>query len=297
VLADNEKERSLVMRLAVVSDIHHGRVTFVKQGPRALDLLAAGLKRARDANVDAVVDLGDRISDVNEAVDFALETDVGRVFAESGLVRHHVCGNHDRAHLSVERNAQALATEFGTRAVEIGGIRLVFWEPDVSLSRTKGFSLAPGDLEALRDILGRDGRRTILFSHAPLGGLSMRGNYWFENNPDHATYAELDAIRQVLADAPCPLLAVAGHVHWNTIGEVDGTRHLTLHSLTDSTFSDPEPSGAFGWLSVEGESARWRVEGLSPIEVAFPFAMIKPTRPAPLVRFVDLKMGADLISA
>ena len=285
------------MRLAIVTDIHHGRVTFVKQGPRALDLLASGLKRAREAKVDAVVELGDRISDVDEAADFALESDVGRVFAESGLVRHHICGNHDRAHLSAERNAEALRTTLGTRAVGIGDIRLAFWEPDVSLTRAKGFSLAPGDLDALRELLSQSDRRTILFSHAPLSGHSMRGNYWFENNPDHATYAQIDAIRQVLAEAPCPLLAVAGHVHWNTLTDVDGTRHLTLHSLTDSTFSHPEPSGAFGWLTIEGERVEWRVEGLSPLAIEFPFAEKKPTRPKTLPRFTELTMGAELISA
>ncbi|MCA3245314.1 MAG: metallophosphoesterase family protein [Tagaea sp.] len=285
------------MRLAVVTDIHHGRVTFVKQGPRALGLLEAALRRAREAKVDAVVELGDRISDVDAAADFALESEVGRVFAESGLARHHICGNHDRAHLSADRNAVALNAPLGTRAVELGDIRLAFWEPDVSLSRARGFSLAPGDLESLRDLLGRSDRRTILFSHAPLSGHSMRGNYWFENNPAHATYAQIDDIRKILAEAPCPLLAIAGHVHWNSVADVDGTTHLTLHSLSDSTFSHPEPSGAFGWLTVEADHVLWRVDGLSPVAMELPFPAAKSSRPATLPRFSDLAKGADLISA
>jgi hypothetical protein len=285
------------MRLAIVTDIHHGRVTFVKQGLRALGLLAAGLARAKEAGVDAVVELGDRISDLDEAADFALESEVGRVFAESGLVRHHICGNHDRAHLSAARNAQALGAELGTRAVDLGDVRLVFWEPDVALSRTKGFSLAPGDLDGLRGLLAQSARRTILFSHAPLSGHSMRGNYWFENNPAHATYAEADAIRAVLAEAPCSLIAIAGHVHWNSFAEVDGVRHLTLHSLTDSAYSDPEPSGAFGRLTIDGERAHWKVEGLAPLELGFPFPRAKPERLAALPRFADLARGAELISA
>jgi hypothetical protein len=284
------------MRLAIVTDIHHGRVTFVKQGPRALGLLAAGLARAKEAGVDAVVELGDRISDLDEAADFALQSEVGRVFDASGLTRHHICGNHDRAHLSAARNAEALGAELGTRAVDLGHVRLVFWEPDVALSRTKGFSLAPGDLDGLRGLLAQSARRTILFSHAPLSGHSMRGNYWFENNPAHATYAEADAIRAVLAEAPCPLIAIAGHVHWNSFAELDGVRHLTLHSLTDSTYSHPEPSGAFGWLTVDGERGYWKVEGLAPLEIEFPFPHAKSTRLVPHPRFADLARAADLIS-
>lgn len=266
------------MRLALVTDIHHGRVSFTKQGPRAVELLRAGLARAAAQGVDAVIDLGDRISDVGEAADLALESEVGRVFAQSGLARHHVCGNHDRAFLTRAQNAAALDAPLGTRSVEAGEFRLAFWEPDVSLSRTKGFALAEGDLDALAALLATSDKRTLLFTHVPLSGQSMRGNFWFENNPAHAAYRETDAIRDVLAAAPCPILAVAGHVHWNSIVEIDGIRHLTQQSLIDSAYGHPEPAAAFGWLAIEGETVRWRVDGAWPLAAEFPFPARKPRR-------------------
>lgn len=277
------------MKLGIVTDIHHGRVTFTKQGPHALSLLADSLKSFANARVDAVVDLGDRISDVDTATDLALERDVGEVFEKAGLARHHVCGNHDRAHLTAAENADALAAAIGSRTVEIGGIRLVFWEPDVKLTRHKRFELVAGDLAWLEQTLAQSTQRTILFSHAPLSGHSMVGNYWFENSPDFATYREIDAIRAVLAKSPCPILALAGHVHWNTTAEVDGIRHLTLQSLSDSVFSHPEPSRACALLTIEGDRVDWNVSGTAPLDLSFRFPETKPERLPNLPPFSELK--------
>ncbi len=97
-------------RLAIVTDIHHGADHFTKKGSAALGLLGEFGRFADEAHVDAVLDLGDRISDVDRDADLAREREVASVFEPIRAPRWHLCGNHDRDHLDVEDNARIFGT-------------------------------------------------------------------------------------------------------------------------------------------------------------------------------------------
>ena len=53
------------LKLAIVTDIHHGRNSRSKRGSAAINLLDGVLKAADRADVQAVIDLGDRITDAD----------------------------------------------------------------------------------------------------------------------------------------------------------------------------------------------------------------------------------------
>lgn len=277
-----------MLRLAVITDVHHGSDTFTKKGTAALPLLRQFVDTTNDDAVDGIIDIGDRISDENHERDRALASEVAEILKGLRVPRYHVCGNHDLAHLSLEENADILDVPLQSRAVVMDGLRLVFWQPDVRLTREHGFHLAEGDLKVLERLLGDDDRRTLLVSHVPLSGASMRGNYWFENNPAHASYAETAAIRQLLAEAPCQVFTLAGHVHWNSVTTADGITHLTQQSLTETFTTQPHPAGAMGLVSINGEFLTWRVQGLDPIEVTIPFPASRRFWAAPLPRFAQM---------
>jgi hypothetical protein len=277
------------MRFAVVTDIHHGGVSFTKQGPAACGLLRRMLVAAGEAGASAVVDLGDRISDIDAATDATLLTEVAAVFRESNLPRHHVDGNHDRCFLTAAENDAVLGRAGWTRAVDLGPVRAIFWQPDVTLTRTRPLQLGDGDLDALAAVLGTSDRRTLLFTHVPLSGASMAGNMWFENNHAHAAYAaDQAAIRAVLAAAPCPIIAFAGHVHWNSLSVVDGVAHVTAQSLTESFTTGGEACGAWGLVDIDADTLTWRVMGADPIELRLPFPAVRPRWAKPLPSFAKL---------
>ncbi len=259
------------VRLAVVTDIHHGPDEKTKRGSAALGLLATVLAATDDAEVDALIDLGDRISDRDHAADLELAQTVGRCFGTLSVPRQHVCGNHDRGNLSAEENAAALGIVLGSRSVEIGGLRCVFWEPEVRTTKRCGPHLADGDLDWLAGTLAGTDQPTLLFSHVPLSGQAMIGNIWFEHDPAGAAYREQVSIRAVLAAARCPLAAFAGHVHWNSFCVVDGIPHLTLQSLTETFTTAPEPSGCYGLLEVGGGMLQWTVRGLDALSLSLPW--------------------------
>jgi 3',5'-cyclic-AMP phosphodiesterase len=265
---DKAKEDHLAaVRLAIVADIHHGRDTPTKRGSAALPLLRRLVDELNSTSVQAVIDLGDRISDDNPEKDWLLQRDVGAEFGRLRTTCHHLNGNHDIAMLGAHQIEAILDSSTGSRVVDLGEVRLVLWSADARLPRERGFRLAQGEIEDLHRLLGSDDRRTLLFSHVPLSGHSMLGNYYFERCPDRSTYlADLPAIRQAIEDAPCPIACFAGHVHWNTATNVDGTPHLTLQSLTE-TFTTGEPAGSTALLEVDDDRLLWRVGGLDQMSL------------------------------
>ena len=279
----------MVTRIAVVADIHHGRDTLTKRGTAALPLLDRFIDEVNGASFDAVIDLGDRISDETAERDLELQRAVATSFRRLGnKPRHHLIGNHDFAFMSADDNAAILDAPLGTRAAIVGDIRLAFWQPDVSLTAERGLHLGEGDLAALDKLLNADDRPTLLVTHVPLSGHAQTGNYYFERNPGHATYAESDDIRGVIARARCPLIAFAGHVHWNTLTIVDGVPHLTQQSLTE-TFTTGEPSGSTGVIEIDGDDFRWTVAGLDRIAITLPWPKTRAQWRAPLRAFSGMK--------
>lgn len=254
---------SKALRLAFVADIHHGENSFTKVGAQALPLMAEFRRFVADTKPDAVIDLGDRISDRDHATDLRLEHEVAEAFAPITAPRFHLCGNHDRDHLSVAENETILGQALGHRVVDLGDWRLVIWAADSKIHRPGGFILREADLLWLASTVEAADRPLAIVSHVPISGHAQTGNYYFERNPEFSTYPGAERARAVLRQARVPVVCLSGHVHWNTLTTVDGIPHLTLQSLTESFTTLPEAAGAWGLLELDSTIA-WTVHGRDP---------------------------------
>lgn len=256
------------LRLAFVADIHHGEDHFTKKGSAAAGLMAEFARFVADARPDAVVDLGDRISDRDHETDLVLEAEVAEMFRAVRGPVHHICGNHDRDFLSVADNERILGAALGHQTIDIAGKRLVIWRADTLIRRPGGFVLAEADLLWLAAVVRGADRPLVIASHVPISGHSQTGNYYFEKNPDSSTYPGSGAVRAraVLREARVPVVWISGHVHWNTLTMVDGIPHLTLQSLTETFTTHPEPAGSHGLLEI-GDRIRWTVFGRDTFQV------------------------------
>lgn len=261
----------MTLRLAIVTDIHHGAPSTAKRGDAALPLMAEFARFVADARPDAVLDLGDRISDEDPETDRRLMAEVAEAFRAVPAPVWHLCGNHDRDHLSVTENEAALGQTLDRRTVDMGGWRIVLWRADARIRRGpdhSGLVLMEEDLIWLARTVQAADRPLLVVSHVPVSGQSQAGNYYFQNNPAGATYPGAERVRAALALARVPVVCLAGHVHWNTITTVDGITHLTQQSLTESFTTQGEPAGAMGLLELS-DSVRWEVAGADPIAFAF----------------------------
>ena len=278
------------LRLALVADIHHGADKLTKRGSAALSLLDQFLDFAAGSGADLIVDLGDRISDINRETDLKLLSEVAGRFATCNLRRAHLHGNHDVAFLSGEENAATLGIGAGHSSLDLKGFHLVFWQPDARIPYPEPFRIQPADLDWLAADLAATRLPTIVFSHVPLSGASMVGNYWFANSPDHGGYPNAAEARRIIAAHYHVILCVAGHVHWNTLHRVEAIPHITVQSLTESFTTGGEPAAAWATLEI-GDDIRWRTFGRDPIEVTLALRQPGERWPEPLPN-VRVRMAA-----
>jgi len=276
------------LKIAVVTDIHHGPKSKTKVGPAALGLLNEFVDFANDWDADIVIDLGDRISDCDNATDRELTADVAGVFQRVGTQRRHMLGNHDLEYLTAEEGEALLGVSLSSESIDVNGYHLVFWQADAHIDHSTGFRLRAEDLEWLIADLNATDLPSIVFSHVPLDGSDMTGNYYFEANSELSRYQETDRIREVLRAAGNVVLCVAGHVHWNRLNTVDGIPYLSLQSLTESFTTAPEPAGAWSTIRI-GDDIHWECHGADPLNAKIPLRPLDRHWIPPLPPFKELR--------
>lgn len=255
-------------RIAIVTDIHHGAPSHTKRGDTALPLLAEFVDWVNAEKPDLVLELGDRISDIDTETDLRLEQEVADALSGLTVPIHHICGNHDRDHISVEQNEQILNARLVNEVIDLGDWQLALWRADAKIHRTPdlmGFDLPEADLLWLSRMVLRAEKPTLIASHVPFSGHSQIGNYYFQQNAGVATYPQADRVRMALSQARVPVICIAGHVHWNTVNTVDGIPHLTQQSLTESFTTAGEPARSWGLMTL-GQTVHWQVFGDDPFE-------------------------------
>ena len=260
------------LTLAIITDIHHGPDRGTKLGTTALPLLARFRDFVADLRPACTVEMGDRISDVDEATDRRLVAEVAASLSKFPGPIQHILGNHDVAKLSVQDNEELMQHSFASSSVDINGFHLVFWNANDKLDRIKGFSLAPGDLDWLRADLAATELPSLIFSHVPLDNGSMKGNFYFEKAwVHHGAYPETEgeAIRDVIERSGKVILCLNGHAHWNAYHGIDGTHYVTIPSLTESFTTWPHPNEAFASLRI-GETIEIEVFGRTPLLYRLP---------------------------
>lgn len=257
------------VKLAAIADIHYGRDDETKCGTRALELLDAALGEIDAFAPELLVDLGDRITDESPGEDRLLSAEVAKRFKRCSIPRVHLLGNHDIEFLDVGEQERELECPLESHSRHIGGRQLVFWRADPTYRRGN-LRIPEADLQWLERELSTASYPAVVFTHVPMDGGSMHGNYYFDRNPDgRANHYNVEAARRIITDSDCVVLAVAGHAHWNRLNTVDGVHFVTIQSLTERFTTYPEASGA--WAEIEiGDTIRIDVHGRDPIRFVLP---------------------------
>lgn len=269
----------MTLRLALIADIHHGPDIGTKIGSAAVPLMRDVLPELKAVNADAVIELGDRINDVDHDADIALQREVAEHFGLAGLKAAHLLGNHDNHQISRAEAENAFQRSFDSHSFDANGFHIVIWNAHSRLAytrasqvtaETRGFHFAPGDLDWLRDDLAATDLPTVICTHAPLDGGSMVGNYYFETLPQFGGYLEDGpAAREIIERSGKVVLCLAGHTHWNAVNVIDGIPYVTIHSLTESFTTNGKPTGAWGVAEI-GENVDVQVFGRDPARFILP---------------------------
>jgi 3',5'-cyclic-AMP phosphodiesterase len=257
------------MRIAIISDIHFAGAPAGQFDVRPV--VEAFIDWANRLGADLLLDLGDRIDDIDRATDLQNAGALARIFEHFKGQRVHLLGNHDVVNLTGEDHRQLFGRLPGHQTIDLGECRLLAWEPSVRLDRKLGFPSAGQDLGWLTQALESDDRPAIVVSHIPVSGAAMTGNYYFENNADFATYPDHAEIRHAVEQTGRAALWLSGHVHWNSSANVAGIRHLTVQSASETYTTMPDPACTYALLEIEQSTARLEVFGLDTMRVEMPF--------------------------
>lgn len=256
------------LQLAIITDIHHGTPIDGKHGDKALSLLQNFVDAVNQRQPDLVVDLGDRISDIDKPTDTQLQQEVMAIFQDLTVPHVHLLGNHDMDNLTRAENEAVLGVSLEHASQDIKGVHLVFWQPDVFI--TQGFEATQQQLEWLEANLKSTSLPSIIFTHAPFSDASMLSHFYFQNSlPKYAGYENAAAIRDIIKQHSNTLACISGHVHWNSLQTINGTHHITLQSITEGFTTQAEVAEAWTWLELDTD-LRVNVQGKDFWEVRLP---------------------------
>ena len=260
------------MKIAIITDIHHGPLSHTKkEGWDALAVVDSFVAWATEQGADLLLDLGDHISDTSADADAEAMIAVASRLARFEGPRVHILGNHDVANLSVAVNEAIFGGSLASRVVDLGEFRLIVWQPDVRLV-PPGFQPTGAEhLAWLVAALEQDERPAIIATHVPLSGHSQIGNYYFELNPGYSTYPDHDAVRAAVEATGRAAAWLSGHVHWNPITPIRGIQHITVQSLSERFTTMPEPASAWSMLEIADGQLSVTVHGQDPFHVRVPF--------------------------
>lgn len=279
------------LRIAVVTDIHHGPTRYTKRGADALPLLNEFKTHVAAGNFDLVVDLGDRISNVDHDTDLQLEAEVISVFEGIDVPREHILGNHDLHYISARENEAILKRPIESHSKDVKDKHLVFWQHDLSGDFPESPIPSQSDLDWLQYDLANTNLPAIIFTHVPLNSGAMAGNFYFQNNTSAATLRHTEMAREIIEAAGNVVLCIAGHVHWNDSSTIDGIRYLTLQSLTESYTTQNEASAAWAEIEID-DQVRLRAFGNDPMVFEAPLRGQNMRWVPPLPPFEALRQQA-----
>ncbi|MCL4746589.1 MAG: metallophosphoesterase [Burkholderiaceae bacterium] len=252
------------LNLGIVADIHHGAQAGTKCGPAAVTLLGEFEQWANRHPLDMVVELGDRINNVDAATDEQLTRTIAGAMSGFAAPRAHLLGNHDSHDLSRTISEALMQVGFGSWSRDLNGFHLVFWNADTCVRGKQAFLFDAADLRWLEADLRATELPTVVFSHLPLDEGSMIGNFYFEKYlAGFAHYGNSADAREVIERSAKVILCLAGHTHWNARNTIDGIHYVTIHSLTESFTTWPHPTGAWALVQID-DDIRIEVFGRDP---------------------------------
>lgn len=243
-----KSESEPMTSFALISDVHLGPDRETVEGSTASRLLDDVVSLLVEENPAFVVDLGDRINDVDGDTDRANLEEIARLYSKLECPVYFAFGNHDVINLTKEEQYRILPKRAPWEVHDIGdALRIIVLDSmDPGVGKTGG-AISEAQLEWLTSA-ATTGRDTIVFVHHPIDRQDVRYHWYFGRHPDQAGTVNGDRAIALLTDCRCQAI-FNGHVHWINRGAASGIPTVNVPSFIDTTFTRRVPPGFF--TSVE----------------------------------------------
>jgi len=255
------------LRIGLITDIHLGPDRETRLGTSAPQLIEGFLQDMRQFDPAFIVDLGDRIMEVDAPTDRDHTRLVRELLGWARIPVHHLLGNHDVAHLPKVELLGLLDLASPYRSIGAGDYRCLFLDSTDPVIGEYGGHISDAQLAWLEADLAASRRPAIVFCHHALDDQPIERNPLFRDHPGWAMVENRHAVRRVLSRSGAVAAVVTGHAHWNHTSYMDGIPFLTIQGLVETWTTGGTPAGAYGKLSFgPGGRACLVVRGHDPLE-------------------------------
>lgn len=258
------------MRVGLISDIHFGPDRETRRGSQADRLLEAFLEAMERFAPMLVVDLGDRIMEVDAPTDRLHTVQVRDLLRRAQVPVLHLLGNHDVAHLSKAELCGLLGLASPYWSLAVDGYTCLFLDSTDPVVGEYGGRISERQLRWVEAELARARDPVLVFCHHPLDDQPIDDNPLFHEHPEWYAVDNRAAVREVLVQSGKVKAVVTGHVHWNRAACLSGIPFLTIQGLVETWTTGGAPAGSYGKLVIQSGEVRLAVEGRDPFAVSMP---------------------------
>jgi Icc protein len=252
---------NMELRIGILSDVHYGSDSAYQKGSKAPELLSGFLAAMDVFQPHLVVDLGDRINNIDAQRDLVHLGALVKTLGALPCALRYVLGNHDLVHLSARATEEFLGQQLmGFRIEQWQGFPLLFVNSEAQPQRS--------DYERLFKELGfdHDGKDRacplIVFSHRPLLEVPLTDHKLFEaGRREHFPWGQ--ELLSGLIDQGFSPICLNGHLHWNHLLAAGQVTQITLPSLVDR-WQAGVPAGSFSTLRIRSGGIHLEVRGKLP---------------------------------
>ena len=256
-----------MLKAAIVTDIHAGPDIYssqglkIKEGTRVPQFLEHFVGAVNESDAQCVVDMGDRVSSRSVIEDQQNMAIVQSHMDNLDVPLYYVPGNNEYRNLDAAEIERLTGQPTQTHSQTIGGVHLVFWNPNVDLSH--GLTLSDDDIDALKTTLSLEpDMPTIIFTHVPLDNNSERHQRILAqtDNPeanakrltyDKYHYTNAHEARKIMEEHGHVIMAFGGHRHRTKHKQINGIQYITLDSPVSLHKPDWQARQTFAFIEVD----------------------------------------------
>lgn len=244
----------MVLRFAVVTDIHYGFDSGKKKGSRAPKLMDRFVRVANTNAVDFSIDLGDRISLSAPDKERHYLGQLTDHFNQRSSPHYSIYGNHDLYNLTRADHAAAIGRDGSSQIIHTDQATMILWSPNTNGRDGDGYLSAwQSHIDWLEKALAAATGPCVVFSHVPLDNTTDddKGIQLGENKFFPGFYVEGANIRKIMEDSGKVILCMAGHRHRNRHQDINGIHYITQQSLVQRHRTLGRAIGAFSVVAID----------------------------------------------
>ena len=268
----------MTLRIALISDIHRGPEGLYFGQLRKLSRFSAELTQHfvdqvnNQLQPELVFQLGDLIEETDHQQDLTHFKEVLGYFSQISVPVHHVVGNHDQVHLSLDELRQLLQLEQLYYSFDYGNFHFVVLFGKSPVPGDWHGSIAAEQLEWLKADLENANKPTVVLVHHCLAGQPVPTNPFFAPEPNGAYITNRDEVCTVLSSSQKVVCVLNGHIHRNYMMYKMGIPFLTVQSLVENFSNDDRtPAAAYALLELGDTSGTLSIFGNDPATFKFQF--------------------------